>query len=569
MPSASSSRRGLAALGLLTLFASTFFGCNEDAPTTPTASVIAGPTISEITGRPEGNSILTLKATAKDPTSTTLAFRWSVDDGQLLSSTSASVQWRLPTKPGTYGASVEVRNSAGGTASRKQRFTVDSTGTAALTGDLETVTTASTSSSTVGSGAFDIPTFVAGSGVSQPIIGASGNGKQAATPKPKPPIALPILQPIATPTPALPPPNPIPSPLPKSPPPTPEPGVPQPPPLRWVPYDSTKVPTTNTLRALHFLDPDHGWIVGSSGTVLFYNRTNPKVEPTLVFKSVGVSPFTSLYRVFFTSAQHGFISGGNGVVMRTLDAGATWQSIRPPEISLDVHAMVVVNDQIVTVSDQQGNVFRTESANDPDVSKVNWVRMPTKPAADPSVWASSVADGVSFPSKPNVAYFGGNGVYKLEAGVAPTWTKVLTLRTADGVNPSDGVVQDLDMPTENELWVSTTGGQVLRSFDAGGTWTRLERTGYLNREHNGNGLNLPAPSDITAISVPDSNNAFLAIPSFGVYDTRDAALTWRQMYTPNFLGMQITNVITDGIRDFVGWGVGLTGTFYLYKPGPG
>jgi photosystem II stability/assembly factor-like uncharacterized protein len=81
--------------------------------------------------------------------------------------------------------------------------------------------------------------------------------------------------------------------------------------------------TVQYLLGVDFLDPYHGWLVGSRGTLL---RT---ADGGRTWNgSRGVSD-TDLWSVAFVDAAHGWVAGGNaaateGVIRHTGDGGATW-----------------------------------------------------------------------------------------------------------------------------------------------------------------------------------------------------------------------------------------------------
>lgn len=557
--------------------------CEEGANPLNTAqtSAAGGPAIAAVEANPLGNGIVSLKVTATDADRSPLTFAWKVSDGQLASSTSANVQWRVPKAAGTYVATIEVSNAKGVKAIGSQSFTVDANGKATAAGQLQVAATGATASSTAGrtSGQFAIPQPVGSQQAAPPIV--SGNiALPGPTPTPQAPLTQPVatpapaivrtpipLQPIATPTPS---PPPLVLPLPVAPtpvPPPPEAGVPETPPVTWRRYDPGKVPSSAVLTSVHFLDENTGFIAGGNGTVMAYNKVGT-ADPALTLKSP-IPAVAGLSRIRMVNAQKGFIAGIGGLVMRTLDGGTTWQDIHVPDVGTEMTGLVVFNEQIVLVGDNSGRVWRTGAANAVDPANVFWVQQPTRPALRPAESPAVLLDGAGFNTDPTVTYWVGDGIYKLDSDLPDqgmAWTRMLQLQT------DEGVAQSIEVISTAEIWVGTSSGNLLRTADGGSTWTRLGRERFFNREHNGNELGttsqfLPVPGTIRAMSGLNGQNVFMATQQ-NVFDTRDGGTSWRRQNNTLFYDLQMMPTTRNGKPDFVGWAVGLGGMLQIYAPPP-
>ncbi len=566
--------------------------CNEDGiPTTAAGQQAANtsvPQIAAVEAQSLGDGIVGLRARATDPERSALTFTWRVSDGQLVSSTGPSVLWRVPKTAGTFSATVDVTNAKGAKVSGTQTFTVDAGQQVSASGQLSVQAQAAAQ----GAGAAGANgKFVVASPLGQvvpnpPIVGGNPSAPLAtaapgqpflqpvftpapgtATPQPLPPPA----QPIATPT-ATPPPQVLPaSPLPTLKPPTPEPGVPIPPPLRWIQYDSSKVPAKDVnLKALHFPKPTRGWFVGTKGTVMLYDQTDAAVEPALVFRNFLVPNTSHVSKVHFTSDTTGFIAADD-FVMRTTDAGANWTTITDNLSDVgQLTSLVVVNDQVLVLSDNVGGVYRTESANATAATQVFWTTINTKPVNRPGDQASRLYAGAAVPGDPSMTYFVGDAIYRLDADNADTeqvWKKILNMSAALPGSPdlADGDGYSVALPSSSEIWVGTSTGNLLTTKDTGTTWSRLGKDSYRDREFNGNDPFLSAPGPIRALEVLDSSFAFLG--GFGgVYDTVDGGKNWRTLKTAFLDDMTVFVETRDGKQDFGGWGIS-GGAVFRYRPG--
>ena len=588
-----SMRRNLSilAVGLMFFVAA----CSEDGlpvgTNAQTASADA-PTITAIDQKDLGNGFVGLTAKATDPKNRALTFNWRVDNGQLSQATGRAVTWKVPTAPGDYTATLEVKNDSGAAATATQRFTVSQTGQVQAQGTLQIAATTPTRSV---NGQFVIPSPL-NVQPNPPIVGGNPAAPTAAPVLPGGVIAQPVatpqpgtlpvptagpLQPIATAPPTTPPevlpPSPFPSPSPA----TPEPGVPVRPPVQWVQYNTNKVPTTGNWKALHFTSPTRGWIAGGSGEVLFYNKTGTD-EPALERRKTGIPSFT-INAIHFVSDTEGFIVGPEGFAMRTADAGVSWQDISLPKTLLagELKALVVTNKQIVTVGDALGRVFRNEGAfaADTAAAQAGWVEMPAKPPGGDI--ASGLHAGTGFPTDPTLFYFAGNdGVYRLDTDhpdASKRWRRIYQNKQAEGLDLGDGTGRSIKTANAGEVWYGTSGGALIRIQGANTdapTATRLKADQYFNREHNGNGTGvgttpdgrLTRANDITAMAVLDANNAFLAITG-AVYDTNNATVSWRGVSAPTFDAIQIDYVVENNQTTFRGFGVASGSQIWQYKPG--
>jgi photosystem II stability/assembly factor-like uncharacterized protein len=79
-------------------------------------------------------------------------------------------------------------------------------------------------------------------------------------------------------------------------------------------------PTTQALYAVAFVDPLHGWAVGSGGTIIH------TVNGGAGWSAQDSGGVNWLYSVHFTDATHGWVVGSGGAILVTSDGGATWGS---------------------------------------------------------------------------------------------------------------------------------------------------------------------------------------------------------------------------------------------------
>ncbi|MEB3283688.1 MAG: hypothetical protein VKN33_00160 [Candidatus Sericytochromatia bacterium] len=598
-------RRGAIAGGLVLLF---FTAACADESLPVAANALAGggapaasnsqPILSGIDLLNQGDRFVSLTARASDPQNRSLTFRWQVSGGNLSSTTGRAVLWRVPTEAGTYTAALEVSNTAGGTVSGSQTFTVNPQGQITNQGaiDVQPVGLAVRQAAGTLGPAFAIPSPLNvapnGSNVIQPNV-------FAAAPSPAP-VLPPIFQPAATPAPALapiivpqqpiaaptvtpPPPVIPPSPLPSPSPAPPAPGVPLRPVEEWRVYrDPARVlvPGGGNLTTLHFQSARRGWFAGGN-RVLFYDRTSAQ-EPVLQPRSNGIPGLMSISRIRFADDNTGFVCGNQGRVYRTTDAGVTWVDVTPPGVSLSnvFQSMVVSNANVVTVCDTVGRAWRSVNAAG---AVVSWEVVSTFPPDRPQDHPSIIYDGTGFRGDASLAFFAGNAIYRLDADApveADRWRRILELQAyrpagttdADGrVDYGDGAALQIRAASEGELWVTTQGGSLYRITNANTptpTAVRFAPGRLRKREANQPGVVfLPNVSTgIPALAVTDPNNVFLG--HFGIYDTNNAGVSWRAYPSLGFrvLAMQVDfSTEVDEAGRFRGWALQSSGDIYQYK----
>lgn len=576
------------------------------------------PVITELTAKPQGTNAVLLSVKATDPSGGQLTFAWSVDEGSLTARTGPSVLWTPPKAAGNYAATVEVTNTKGLKRSAVQRFQVSATGetTVAAPVLISSGTVVAGGSATgpsgpingatvntvVGNGQFQVPSplpfatpSVLAVGGAQPVATlapgasaapASPNTVPVATPTPSTGPASPVPVPIATPTLTPPPTSPIPSPTPTPRPATPQPGVPVPPPSRWVQVDPGRVPTTNALRALHFPPGaanafSTGWAVGVNSTIL----KSTDAGANWSFSNNGVPVNATFDRVVFTSDVAGAISGGGfdqagfaagSIVVRSTDAGATWSDVTPPLFNSGISEILAFNSQIVMFCTTDGRVMRSENANAPAAANVTWNVIDTKPVDRPGHVASELRAGAIFPTDTSLGWFAGDAIYRLDADnptVADRWVRVVQLGTGE-----DGIGSSVHMTSQNDIWVGTSTGRLFRSTDGGNTWFKLAK--FFNREHNGATNPYLGNIAITRLSFVDANNGW-ALGTTRVIDTNNATVTadtgrdtdaeadidWKETPLPAAaFNFQIADRFVGANREFFGWAVGSNGVVLRYLP---
>ena len=122
---------------------------------------------------------------------------------------------------------------------------------------------------------------------------------------------------------------------------------------------ATKVPVQSTLTSVAFADAKHGWAAGHDGVILATGDGGD----TWSLQRWDEKRRLPLLSVWFASAQHGFAVGQFGQVLATRDGGATWRPVAlgVDEDTLDRHFNAIFGDGKgkVWILGEEGLVLRS------------------------------------------------------------------------------------------------------------------------------------------------------------------------------------------------------------------
>ena len=86
----------------------------------------------------------------------------------------------------------------------------------------------------------------------------------------------------------------------------------------WLPQPSG---TSSVLYDVHFVDADHGWVVGEDGVILHTEDGGQTWEPQTSHTS------EDLNAVYFLNINEGWVVGDKGTLLHTVDGGTNWESV--------------------------------------------------------------------------------------------------------------------------------------------------------------------------------------------------------------------------------------------------
>ena len=202
--------------------------------------------------------------------------------------------------------------------------------------------------------------------------------------------------------------------------------------------------TTQTLFSVDFVDSQHGWAVGDSGTIL--STSNAGATWTV---TTWPSPDSGLSGVDFVDGQHGWISGLGGLLAVTSDGGVTWTS-QTSGVLTDLARIRFADLHHGWVVGTGGTILATADGG------ATWTPQPVS-GAPSDLLSIDVVTPLS------AWVVGSGGFIAVTADGGATWTR----------QPS-GTTNDLfgvDFIDAQRGWV-TGDGIILATTDGGATWTK-------------------------------------------------------------------------------------------------
>jgi len=122
--------------------------------------------------------------------------------------------------------------------------------------------------------------------------------------------------------------------------------------------------TDAALLGVWFLDASRGWVVGDGGTLV---RT---VDGGATWAPQPSGTSRSLRAIQFVDDLHGWIVGDQGAVLATSDGGETW-ALRSADVNADFVSLSFITATTGWVATRGSDVYRTRNGG------LSWTRMPT------------------------------------------------------------------------------------------------------------------------------------------------------------------------------------------------
>ncbi|MBI1764320.1 MAG: hypothetical protein HYR56_23080 [Acidobacteria bacterium] len=276
-----------------------------------------------------------------------------------------------------------------------------------------------------------------------------------------------------------------------------------------------------------------------------------------------------LTSIHFTDAQHGWVAGSNGTLLKTGDGGAIWERVAlPPEFSRDLlRAVWALDAQRVRLLGEY-NLTQRPSSNDlaarafllaSDDGGATWqnieparppdkpYRRPRRPVGQASESAAEQVERLNSPILTAFSFVAGSGWLIGESGTIQT--------TRDGgaswqmqYAVTRKLFYDVTALDTQQAWIVGGGGSILRTVDGGSNWNEQPS---------------PTTNTLRAVHFMDARRGWAAGISGTILATTNGGNRW-QVQTSN------SNETLNDIR-FVnaseGWAAGERGTLLHTRDG--
>ena len=251
----------------------------------------------------------------------------------------------------------------------------------------------------------------------------------------------------------------------------------------------------------------------------------------------------NLNKVYFTNDTTGFITGDNGLLLKTLDGGDTWDAISTNALH-DLRAISFANEEVGYI-----NGLKTTDGG------TTWTSQPTSEiygfiyAYDENrimAGHGSMFDGTIYESNdgglswlphwghPGLTMFNDCDFVNQDEGYLSSWYAGHLFKTVDaGANWSEIVIDEVDgsawisddyrsvaFPSQDTVLVTHQNG-ILRTLDGGSTWSEIKPVEAISNFY-------PSSVIVRAIDnyllVNQGNNPSMASPR--IYETTDGGDNW-------------------------------------------
>ena len=282
------------------------------------------------------------------------------------------------------------------------------------------------------------------------------------------------------------------------------------------------LPQGNDLTAVTFSSATEGWTVGAAGTVLRTADAGSSWQPQSVLTR------TDLTDVSFCDEDHGMAVGDAGTVLRTDDGGETWQ-VSVTAAGEDHVAVVVASPSrawILTTRVDPGvpdpgpkvttsAVLRTDDGGD------TWSELKT--------WPGVRLRDLSFATADNGWAVGAAAVYRTSDG-GVSWQPVDT-----GTPGAD--FEAVQARTADDIWM-VADDEIVHSGDGGSTWSRKSFWWYSSEPYASVAFTDALHGAIAGAFAPDET----ARESGVILTTDDGGVTWVGHYEMDYLEGTFTSV---------------------------
>jgi len=214
--------------------------------------------------------------------------------------------------------------------------------------------------------------------------------------------------------------------------------------------------TTETLRRVFFIDEQNGWIVGMVGEILTTNDggANWRKAP----KTWNYNRYFE--NIFFLNSKVGWILGSE-LLLKTTNGGETWTSLPQSSPYVSVYAIFFTDAQTGWIADYFGSIYKTTDGG--ATWKESYYLNGDKPFNVPQEFGFFLS--ISFTDKNNGWAVGSNGIMVTTSNGGLSWTR------KKGIN-DNLFFNKIQFSDAKNGFAFTYGSEYLQTSDGGNTWIK-------------------------------------------------------------------------------------------------
>lgn len=283
-------------------------------------------------------------------------------------------------------------------------------------------------------------------------------------------------------------------------------------------------------------------------------QTRPTTQPQFkgILEPVSYTEAVDLKHVFFVTADVGWVAGKSGTILRTIDAGKTWEAQLggdPADRSAPVYELHFLDERRGwAIQGQAGVTYKTLHTRDGE----SWEEIGTAPhGAGYMAFTSPLTGFLS--GNPGMQVSGSNVMYRTTDG-GRNWKPVWTCQAKvalGGVTQNFGcVIGQIRFPSPQigyavvrraSCWTCGAPSLLAKTTDGGETWSIMNGPGVLEEDA------------VASIFFLDEQTGFARLDSKKLHMTTDGGATWRGIVASPGEAIQFADPL-------VGWGIELDRT---------
>jgi photosystem II stability/assembly factor-like uncharacterized protein len=225
-------------------------------------------------------------------------------------------------------------------------------------------------------------------------------------------------------------------------------------------WTQAKVPTTQMLTTVFFIDDSHGWAAGHDAQILATSDGGA----TWVKQYEDLESEAPLLSLWFKDRNNGFAVGAYGALLATTDGGANWEDVSDRmdnEDAYHLNAIIEVKDSGLFIVGEQGAMFRSADWGQ------TWETLE-------GPYEGSLFGAVGTDEAGSLLVYGLRGHLFRSADFGTTW-QMIRLNIANNGPLEFGLAAGSRL-ADGSIVIVGHGGTVLKSTDHGRSFSVLNRS---------------------------------------------------------------------------------------------